>query len=250
MNTEGVVERITALVHSGQLRLLPLVVLVPVAVFYLGRFVVQVARYVLADRPVRPMLRRAWRIKATWKRTARRVGLVQTERGRPRFWSSTPHTTVIEREFLPAVKVQAQWWGVIVDASTLGRIGLKQFQDAAAHLADVWKVPQVRVEQLRPGVVRLRAIVCDPLTQQTQWTDKTPLPTPAPRRAATPRPVADPGTWHAGVDADGEPVTIRSSGVSGVVVAGLAGYGKTSFLNARIAELAPSPAVQFVLIDG
>ena len=33
MNTEGVVERITALVHSGQLRLLPLVVLVPVAVF-------------------------------------------------------------------------------------------------------------------------------------------------------------------------------------------------------------------------
>lgn len=56
--------------------------------------------------------------------------------------------------------------------------------------------------------------------------------------------------WLAGVDADGEPVTIRSSGVSGVVVAGLAGYGKTSFLNARFCQLAPSPAVQFVLIDG
>jgi len=45
-------------------------------------------------------------------------------------------------------------------------------------------------------------------------------------------------------------VTIRSAGVSGVVVAGLAGYGKTSFLNARFCQLAPSAAVQFVLIDG
>lgn len=47
-----------------------------------------------------------------------------------------------------------------------------------------------------------------------------------------------------------QPVTIRSSGVSGVVVAGLAGFGKTSLLNARFCQLAASPAVQFVLIDG
>jgi len=45
-------------------------------------------------------------------------------------------------------------------------------------------------------------------------------------------------------------VTIRCAGVSGVVVAGLAGYGKTSFLNARFCQLAPSPAVQLVLVDG
>ncbi|MDT5025828.1 MAG: hypothetical protein QOE61_2254, partial [Micromonosporaceae bacterium] len=38
--------------------------------------------------------------------------------------------------------------------------------------------------------------------------------------------------------------------MSGAVVAGLAGYGKTAFLNARFCELAPSGAVQFVLIDG
>jgi S-DNA-T family DNA segregation ATPase FtsK/SpoIIIE len=34
------------------------------------------------------------------------------------------------------------------------------------------------------------------------------------------------------------------------VVAGLAGYGKTSLLNARFCQLATSSAVQFVLIDG
>ena len=33
-------------------------------------------------------------------------------------------------------------------------------------------------------------------------------------------------------------------------MAGLAGYGKTSFLNARFCQLAPCTAVQFVLVDG
>ncbi|HZM78058.1 MAG TPA: hypothetical protein VFC19_20250 [Candidatus Limnocylindrales bacterium] len=80
-----------------------------------------------------------------------------------------------------------------------------------------------------------RALLTDPLTQWTQWTDHATAP-------------SDPATWLAGVDADGQPVTIRSSGVSGVVVAGLAGYGKTSFLNARFCQLAGSPAVQFEVI--
>ena len=35
-----------------------------------------------------------------------------------------------------------------------------------------------------------------------------------------------------------------------MVVAGLAGFGKTSLLNARFCQLAASPAVQFALIDG
>jgi S-DNA-T family DNA segregation ATPase FtsK/SpoIIIE len=124
-----------------------------------------------------------------------------------------------------------------VDASTVGRLGVDEFQNAAIHLADVWRVGQVRVEQARPGLVRLRVLITDPLTSHTRWTEDA---------TAT----AGPALWLAGVDADGQPVTIRSSGVSGVVVAGLAGYGKTSFLNARFCQLAPSPAVQFVLIDG
>ena len=88
---------------------------------------------------------------------------------------------------------------------------------------------------VRPGVVRLRALLIDPLTDQTQWTEDRS---------------AGPEVWPAGIDADRQPVTIRSAGVSGVVVAGLAGYGKTSFLNARFCQLAGSAAVQFVLVDG
>ncbi|GAB3142092.1 hypothetical protein GCM10027290_15730 [Micromonospora sonneratiae] len=33
-------------------------------------------------------------------------------------------------------------------------------------------------------------------------------------------------------------------------MSGLAGYGKTSFLNARFCRLAPNESVQFVLVDG
>lgn len=262
MNSDDIPNKIFAYLGSSGLKFLPLVVLGPIAAWFAARFLIGLGRYLVANSEVRPMIRKARVIKSRWKRDARRVGLMQIERGRPRFWSSTPATTPIEREMIPPVTVKAERWGVSVDASTLGRLGLNQFQEAALYLADIWKVPQVRAEQLRPGVVRLRAIIRDPLTEPAEWAPATVAPRPRsvastpPRGKITP-PVmlpwtlpADPQTWHAGVDADGEPVTIRSSGVSGVVVAGLAGYGKTSFLNARLALLAPSPVVQFVLIDG
>jgi S-DNA-T family DNA segregation ATPase FtsK/SpoIIIE len=216
------------------LMMVPAVVLAAAAVGALVWFGVHAVRYLVAGEQARPVLRAAWRIKYTWRRTGRRVGLVQVERHRPPIWSATPHTTVITRELLPAITVHPERWGVRVDASTVGRLGVKEFTDAAGHLADVWRVPLVRVEQTRPGRVRLRALLSDPLTEPSEWTDTS----------------GDPAVWAAGIDADGQPVTIRSAGVSGVVVAGLAGYGKTSFLNARFCQLAASPAVQFVLIDG
>jgi DNA segregation ATPase FtsK/SpoIIIE-like protein len=218
----------------NSLIMMPAVVLAAAAMAVLVWLGAHAVRYLAAGKQARPVLRAAWRIKYTWRRTARRVGLVQVERRRPPIWSSTPYTTVITRELLPAITVHPEWWGVRVDASTVGRLGVKEFTDAAGHLADVWRVPLVRVKQTRPGRVRLRALLHDPLTEPSEWSATS----------------GDPAVWAAGIDADGRPVTIRSSGVSGVVVAGLAGYGKTSFLNARFCQLADSPAVQFVLIDG
>jgi S-DNA-T family DNA segregation ATPase FtsK/SpoIIIE len=43
---------------------------------------------------------------------------------------------------------------------------------------------------------------------------------------------------------------VRLAEVSGSVVAGLAGFGKTMLVAHLLGQLAPSPAVQFVLIDG
>ena len=43
---------------------------------------------------------------------------------------------------------------------------------------------------------------------------------------------------------------VRLAEVSGMVVAGLAGFGKTMLVAHFLGQLAPSPAVQFVLVDG
>jgi hypothetical protein len=73
-----------------------LVMAVPAAVLSLAVVVglvwlaVHAVRYLATARALRPVLRRAWRIKYTWKRTARRVGLVQTERGTARVVVESP----------------------------------------------------------------------------------------------------------------------------------------------------------------
>lgn len=164
-----------------------------------------------------------------------RVGLAHTEQIKSHAPAGTSGSG--RRTLVPAIRVREETWGVHIDAHTVGRLGVEEFQSAAHHLANTWRVPLVRVEQHRPGVIRIRALLRDPLTQTTAF---------APPAASE----GDPVLWVPGIDADGQDVTIRSSGVSGVVVAGLAGYGKTSLLNARFCALAPSPAVQFVLIDG
>jgi hypothetical protein len=57
-------------------------------------------------------------------------------------------------------------------------------------------------------------------------------------------------SWWLGWAEDSTPVTIRMAEVSGIVVAGLAGFGKTMLVAHFLGQLTPSLAVQFVLIDG
>jgi DNA segregation ATPase FtsK/SpoIIIE, S-DNA-T family len=57
-------------------------------------------------------------------------------------------------------------------------------------------------------------------------------------------------SWWLGWAEDSRPVMVRLAEVSGIVVAGLAGFGKTMLVAHLLGQLAPSPAVQFVLIDG
>jgi len=199
-------------------------------------------RYLSVDSDRRAVMRRGWYIRATWRRTAARIGLVQTDHA-AKVGADIPLAGELRRSsdkprvLVPRITVRVEGWGLRIDVHTVGRIGIGEVQAAADYLANAWRVPHVRVEQDRPGIVRIRALLSDPLTKPTVY-----LPDPG-------APV-DFISWVVGIDADGQPVTIRCSGVSGIVVAGLAGYGKTSFLNTRFCQLAPSPAVQFVLIDG
>ena len=95
----------------------------------------------------------------------------------------------------------------------------------------------VRAEQQGPGLIQLRGLHRDPLLAPARI-DLTGTEPPSLT------------AWWLGWAEDGSPVFIRSAEVSGTVVGGLAGFGKTMLVAHQLGQLAPSPAVQFVLIDG
>jgi DNA segregation ATPase FtsK/SpoIIIE, S-DNA-T family len=127
--------------------------------------------------------------------------------------------------------------GVTATVAAIAGAGLTDYQHAATYLADTWGCVAVRAEQQRPGLIRLRGLHRDPLLA----TARVDLPGTAP---------ASLDSWWLGWAEDGSLVMVRLAEVSGMVVAGLAGFGKTMLVAHLLGQLAPSPAVQFVLVDG
>jgi DNA segregation ATPase FtsK/SpoIIIE, S-DNA-T family len=115
--------------------------------------------------------------------------------------------------------------------------GLADYQRAAGYLADTWGCVTVRAEQQGPGLIRLRGLHHDPLL----------LPARVDLSGMAPESLT---SWWLGWADDSAPVSVRLAEVSGIVVAGLAGFGKTMLVAHLLGQLAPSPAVQFVLVDG
>jgi hypothetical protein len=127
--------------------------------------------------------------------------------------------------------------GVTATVAAVAGAGLADYQKAAGYLADTWGCVTVRAEQQAPGLIRLRGLYYDPLR--------------APARVDLPGTVpASVQSWWLGWAEDSRPVMVRLAEVSGIVVAGLAGFGKTMLVAHLIGQLAPSPVVQFVVIDG
>jgi S-DNA-T family DNA segregation ATPase FtsK/SpoIIIE len=127
--------------------------------------------------------------------------------------------------------------GVTASVAAIAGAGLADYQHAATYLADTWGCVAVRAEQQRPGLIRLRGLHHDPLLAPA----RIDLPGTAP---------ASLDSWWLGWAEDGSLVMVRLAEVSGMVVAGLAGFGKTMLVAHLLGQLAPSPAVQFVLVDG
>jgi S-DNA-T family DNA segregation ATPase FtsK/SpoIIIE len=126
---------------------------------------------------------------------------------------------------------------VTATVAAIAGAGLADYQKAAGSLADTWGCVTVRAEQPAPGVIRLRGLHRDPLLVPA----RIDLPGVAPESLTS---------WWLGWAEDGTLVHVRLTEVSGMVVAGLAGFGKTMLVAHLLGQLAPSPAVQFVLVDG
>jgi S-DNA-T family DNA segregation ATPase FtsK/SpoIIIE len=172
----------------------------------------------------RERTRQAQRLAAEWPLLAQTLGLGYRDQ-----WTR-------QHRFPPA-EFTLDHQGVTATVAAIAGAGLPDYQRAAGYLADTWGCVTVRAEQPAPGLIRLRGLHRDPLLAPA----RIDLSGMAP---------ASLESWWLGWAEDASPVFIRSAEVSGMVVAGLAGFGKTMLVAHLLGQLAPSPSVQFVLIDG
>jgi hypothetical protein len=173
---------------------------------------------------VRDQQRQARRLVAEWPLLAQTLRLGYTDQ-----WT---------RQFrFPAAAFAVDGQAVTATVAAIAGASLADYQRAATYLADTWGCVAVRAEQRGPGLVRLRGLFRDPLLAPAQ----AELSGQAP---------ASLDAWWLGWAEDARPVLVRLAEVSGMVVAGLAGFGKTMLVAHLLGQLAPSPAVQLVLIDG
>jgi S-DNA-T family DNA segregation ATPase FtsK/SpoIIIE len=172
----------------------------------------------------RQQSRQARRLAAEWPLLSQTLGLGYRDQ-----WT--------RQHRFPAAELEVDDQGVTATVAAIAGAGLADYQHAASYLADTWGCVSVRAEQERPGLIRLRGLFYDPLLAPA----RVDLPGTAP---------ASLESWWLGWAEDSRPVMVRTAEVSGVVIGGLAGFGKTMLVAHLLGQLAPSPAVQFVLIDG
>jgi DNA segregation ATPase FtsK/SpoIIIE, S-DNA-T family len=166
----------------------------------------------------------ARRLAAEWPLLAQTLGLGYRDQ-----WT--------RQHRFPTAEFVADDQGVTATVAAIAGAGLTDYQRAAGYLADTWGCVTIRATQEGPGRIRLRGLHRDPLL----------LPARIDLSGMAPESL---DSWWLGWAEDSAPVSIRLAEVSGVVVAGLAGFGKTMLVAHLLGQLAPSPAVQFVLIDG
>jgi DNA segregation ATPase FtsK/SpoIIIE, S-DNA-T family len=173
---------------------------------------------------IRERARQARRLAAEWPLLAQTLGLGYQDQ-----WT--------RQHRFPAAEFVADDQGVTATVAAIAGASLTDYQRATTYLADTWGCVTVRAEQPGPGLIRLRGLHRDPLLAPA----RIDLPGTAPESLTS---------WWLGWGEDGSLVMIRLVEVSGSVVGGLAGFGKTMLVAHLLGQLAPSPAIQFVLIDG
>jgi S-DNA-T family DNA segregation ATPase FtsK/SpoIIIE len=173
---------------------------------------------------IRERTRQARRLAAEWPLLAQTLRLGYRDQ-----WT--------RQHRFPAADFVVDGQGVTATVAAIAGAGLVDYQQAATYLADTWGCVSVRAEQQRPGIIQLRGLHRDPLLAPA----RIDLSGMAPASLTS---------WWLGWAEDGSLVMVRLAEVSGTVIGGLAGFGKTMLVAHLLGQLAPSPAVQLVLVDG
>ncbi|MFD1502722.1 hypothetical protein [Streptosporangium lutulentum] len=136
----------------------------------------------------------------------------------------------------PRVRWRADQYGIIARVRLIPGVGRKEFEAATAYLADYWKCSRVQVSSPRPGILVVRGLRRDPLADGLTLADI--------RRHDVAL------ALFLGRDEWATDRWLPLSGIAGITVGGLPGYGKTSLILSWLMELFPLAFVQIVVIDG
>ena len=137
----------------------------------------------------------------------------------------------------PKVKIRADEHGFTAHVKTPVGVTRDDFEKSADALADHWRAVRVSVAQPAPGRLLVRSMRADPLLRHLTLEDAPPAD-------------ACPHRIWLGRDEHGADRFIDLRNVSGVVVGGVPGGGKSQAVTSWETQLASSAAVQFANHDG
>lgn len=214
------------------------------------RIIAGVVRFAVAPWPAKRNYPRAIWASLRWRWLARNLSLAyvdphQKTKTRAAFGPAVGKNVRIEKTKrtkvrYPRARFRADPYGLVVKVKTIPKVSRKELEDNAEHLANYWRCHRVQVSQPKPGRLIVRGLRTDPLAVRF-GVEGAPAGT-----YTAPHPFRP----YLGRDEWAEHRHVDLSGITGVTIGGLPGYGKTSLILSWLVQLAASGAVQFVIIDG
>lgn len=152
------------------------------------------------------------------------------------------------RDFSRVQFPRARWrvtpHGIEATVKSIPKVSRVELEQSSQYLADHWRVHRVTVSQPKPGVYVLHGMVRDPLLEQFGL-DAAAADWPgAGQQRSVPRHL------YLGRDEHGHHRFADLANIPGICVGGMPGSGKSTEITSWLTQLAPSPAVQFALVDG
>lgn len=215
----------------------------------LGRLVVAVVRFVrLTPAGRRHWLPARWH-RARWHRLARNLGLAYQDKHLGGLDSRRKPRVVY-----PRARFRPDEFGLSVRIKTIPRVGRAEFELAAPYLEDAWRCVRVSVAQPKPGRLLVRGLRRDPLTEPLSMADVPAEVYGVRKTAAQNSPLGAEITRafrvYLGRDEWGTDRFALLGNITGAVVGGMPGTGKTTLANSLLCQLAPSAAVRLAIADG
>jgi DNA segregation ATPase FtsK/SpoIIIE, S-DNA-T family len=202
--------------------------------------VAAVVRFARLSPAARRNWPRAFLARLRWRWLTRNLGLAYVDQhGRRKIGRASAADPKRSHVRHPRARFRADPYGVVATVRTIPRAGRIEFEKAAQHLADEWGCTRVQVSQPKPGRLIVRGLLTDPLAAALSQAD---APAGTYSQPAPFRPYLGRDEW--GIDRSAD-----LSGITGITIGGLPGYGKTSLVLSLLCQLAGSPAVQFAFID-